>query len=449
MRILVVDYSYPPLVSPRAIRWSAIAENWAGRGHHIDLVCCFRPGLAPYEEVNGVCVHRTGEVITGALLNRFRTDRSATKVDMEKPPGPNSRGTARVKSGLGTLGKWVYHRTWKSVYWPDFACMWYVPTLAKSRRLLSANDYDALISVSDPFTGHLVGMRLKGSQLRLPWLVDIGDPFCFRQGTPVNNSRLYRGLNRSVERKVFGRADAITVTTEPTMEEYADLFPESAEKIRVVPPLMSPPARDADDCPMFPQDRKVRLVFVGTLYKNIRNPGFMLRLFAHLLKTSLADRLELHIIGNVNDCGDCFEPYEQLLGTSIFLHGTLEHSAAVRAMEEADVLVNIGNDNAYQLPSKVVEYAATGKPILNLAGLEQDGSAAFFETYPASLCLVDGPGISDSDQVAGLRQFVEHLPERVDSSTLDRLLAPYQTDSVAAQYLELVDAIAAGREQEE
>ena len=51
-------------------------------------------------------------------------------------------------------------------------------------------------------------------------------------------------------------------------------------------------------------------------------------------------------------------------------------------MAEADVLVNIGNRTSYQLPSKVVEYAAFGKPILNFLASPDDSSAVFLSKYP-------------------------------------------------------------------
>lgn len=62
---------------------------------------------------------------------------------------------------------------------------------------------------------------------------------------------------------------------------------------------------------------------------------------------------------------------------------------AAHAMKEANILVNIGNNTSYQLPSKVVEYASTGKAILNLVKTESDSSIPFFDAYPASMCLLE------------------------------------------------------------
>jgi hypothetical protein len=48
-------------------------------------------------------------------------------------------------------------------------------------------------------------------------------------------------------------------------------------------------------------------------------------------------------------------------------------------------LVNIGNATVAQIPSKVVEYVAAGKPILNVVTREDDSTAEFLKRYPLAL----------------------------------------------------------------
>src|SRR5690606_335842 len=118
-----------------------------------------------------------------------------------------------------------------------------------------------------------------------------------------------------------------------------------------------------------------------------RRPDVLLSLFRELLKTPLAEKLELHFYGDIKQCAHAFEENADLLGRGVYVHGLVEREIANEAMLQADVLVNIGNQTDYQLPSKVIDYMSTGKPVINLAAIAADSSARLFQTYPSALLL--------------------------------------------------------------
>jgi glycosyltransferase involved in cell wall biosynthesis len=326
---------------------------------------------------------------------------------------------------------------WKKVRWPDYACLWYFTAVREARRLAAANAYDAVVTVSDPFTGHLVGLRLKKDYPATPWLVDVGDPFSFQDVTPVNNPRLHGRRNVAAEREVLSRADGVAVTNPVARAEYVARFPESAGKIHVVPPLLSLPPPPPGGPRFFPEDGILRLVFIGTLYRDVRNPAFLLRLFVRLLETPLSDRLEFHFFGDVNDCGDYFEEAEKATKGKTRLHGMVNRVTVSRAMAEAAALVHIGNITRYQLPSKVVEYAAAGRPIINIVRAEGDSSVSFFQGYPAALHVVEGEEMLESGPLSELVRFIENPPP-VPTDVLDGWLSPFRVEAIAAAYARLL-----------
>lgn len=433
MRILIVTYLYAPALSPRAFRWGAIAEKWVKQGHHVDVVCAWMPNLLESEVLKGVHVYRTGGKSTESLRSILDVKKTSSKIigNQKASDGIGSRCTAM------RLLKWFHDLTWKKVYWPDFGCLWYFSAVKKAVHLFEKKHYDSLVSVSHPFTGHLIGLKLKKKYPQIKWLVDIGDPFCFLEETPTNNHRLYKKLNYKYEKKIFNLADAIAVTTKPTLKKYAELFQESASKISVIPPLLSQAGNNEAIASFFPKDKKLRLVFIGTLYKNIRSPDYLLLLFNNLLNSDIGHRLELHFLGNIHDCHDSFGKYQTLLGTKIFLHGQVSREKAAQAMKEADVLVNIGNNTSYQLPSKVVEYASTGKAILNLVKLKNDSSISFFDTYPASMSLLED---TENLCLVNLGKIVEFIVNTkvIDASVLRNWLSQFQIDEIAESYGRLV-----------
>ncbi|MFC1675825.1 glycosyltransferase [Planctomycetota bacterium] len=429
MKLLLITYDYEPIISPRAFRWSSIAKHWAEKAHNIDVVCAWRPGLTKKQDYGNIRVYRVGPSLMQVLKNRMNGSYAIPEMPSEKS------GNSSFFMRLRPLIKQIYDHTWKKIYWPDFACLWYFPATRKAKQLLKNQNYDALISVSHPFTGHLIGLALKKRYPEMKWLVDIGDPFCFLDRTSPNNRNLFRKLNYSVEQKIFNLADQIVVTTGSTRDEYSKIFSDSQQKNHVIPPMISSTNQNIERS-VLSDDIKNKLVFIGTLYKSIRNPDFLLKLFVSLLQKQPEENLELHFWGNTSECGDCFDKYQGLLNNKIFLHGTVGHEKIPQIMNEAKVLVNIGNDTLYQLPSKVVEYAHSGRPILNIVKTFEDSSVDFFKPYPAILNLVDDNNVF-SERVEKLNQFIK-APPQIEPVALQQWLALFHVDSIADSYEKLL-----------
>lgn len=440
-RILIITYSYSPHLTPRALRWSAIARRWVKEGHKVDVVCSWDPGLARQELKEGVRVYRTGnmaiEKIRKVLRGQTAFNIDSDEWDEEKTEAV--RGMDRGRRLSRSLIKWAYDNTWKRVYWPDYACIWYFSAQRLAQGLIKAGKYHALVTVSPPFSGHLVGLRLKRRWPDFRWIVDSGDPFCFADKAPMNNHHLYNRLNYAFERKVFDEADVLSVTTKRTAQIYSGIFSSSKSKIAVVPPLLNMDCSEhlGRERSLFGLD-KIVFAYVGNLYRHVREPTALLKLATNLLRErpSLRGRIELHFYGDVTPLKDVFERFGSLRGI-YQLHGPSPRSLVTKAMAEADILVNIGNATDYQLPSKVVEYASTGKPIINIYSSDEDSSVEFFAGYPLVL------NVKATDfhvDAAALAEFIEESRGKtVDSDTLSRFIGPFQTEEVATQYLTLLN----------
>ncbi|KAF0147160.1 MAG: hypothetical protein FD187_3023, partial [bacterium] len=338
----------------------------------------------------------------------------------------------RLRGGVRAL--------WRALYWPDFACGWVIPATRAARALAAEKRFDWIVSVSHPFTGHLVGLLSDAHARGTRWFVDIGDPFHLMHEPSPNNHRLYGWLNRAVEARVVAGADALSVTTASTQQLYAAHFGLPAERIDVIPPLLSlPPAP-----PPTPRtgDEPLRLVFVGTLYRRLRSPRFLLACLA-ALQEALSEshphrRVELHFYGTLNDCADEFAACPPAVRDALVTHGMVGRAEVLQAMVDADVLVNIGNDSEAQLASKVIEYMAVGKPILNLVSFARDTSVAALAAYPAALTLARDAGLSPAT-VAALREFVL-APPAVPPAVAAAVRERYSAAQVACHYESIFDS---------
>lgn len=417
MKLLIITYSYTPDLTPRAFRWSAVAAQLAARGHEVHVLCAATPGKEAADD--GVMVHR----VRDWLLNGSGRVAAGAQGGAALP-------VAGIKSRMKNLLRKTVRVLWRTLYWPDYACGWVLPARGAARALHAEKGFDWIISSSHPFSGHLVALLAWGGKPQPRWFVDISDPFCLMKEPSPYNRLLYGWLSQFVEGRVVAAADVVSVTTESTARLYAEHFPRSRGKTHVIPPLLSlPPTPARTRAP----DSVIRMVFVGTLYRNLRSPRYLLLCLEALKAAHPGRGVEVHFYGAVNDCGPDFLACPDSIRNSVFVHGLVERKVVLQAMVDADILVNIGNDSEAQLASKVVEYMAVGRPILNLVSVVQDTSVEALADYPAVLTLFRDLNGPSPEAVAALARFVSNLPA-VPAHCAESVRLAYAPGRIALQY---------------
>jgi glycosyltransferase involved in cell wall biosynthesis len=437
MKILIICNSYSPNSDPRALRWTALSEEWAKRGIAVHVITGKPVGQAGQEIRNGVYVHRLGNGIFSGL-RRWSTVPSSIVTARDKEnqtPHPARVHTPNALSAaLRKILRLIHDLTWKQVYWPDSTCLWILPAARYAIRLGRQHAVDALVTVSHPFSGHVVGLIAQHRLPRLTWLADSGDPFAFSKESATNNFWLWKRLNFWVERKLINAVDAFSVTTQETAELYKQYFPEGVNKLVVIPPLNQLSILDARAwAEGRPEGCEIVLLFVGVFYKNIRPPEPLLDLFEKLICNSkiLKKSIKLHVIGPTGMVADVLHQYPDLQDKIVLL-GKMPHTKAVKVMFSADCLVNVGNSTHYQLPSKLIEYMATGKPILNISSISNDSSSQVLQNYPASY----NWALNKENDLDALCRFLETCRgQSIPVEQRESLVAPFSLSSVSAQYL--------------
>lgn len=422
-RLLIVTNLFPPALSPRAFRWHAIARHWVAQGREITVITAAHAGAPAEERQDGILVQRVG-----GGLDRLRNRLAPSTGPAAATPQP---GIPVRSGGLRRAAKWLHDRTWKQLYWPDYAAPWRGAATRAARRHLEQARVDALITVALPFTAHLVGLSCRPAART--WLADSGDPFSLNAASPPNNTALYDARNRRSEARVLAACDAFTVTTAATRDRYLQAFPEARGKVIVIPPLAAP-APVAEAAPYFPADGRIRLVYLGNLYRGLREPGPLFDLLHRLRarEPELARTLELHFFGAAGEFAAELAAMT-VAWPGFHAHGAVDRATVARVLAGADGLVNIGNATEDQLPSKLAEYAATGKAILNLATRDNDSSAAFLAAYPLATTM------AWRDGVFPLEPFADFLRRRagrqLPGAEIAGFLQPYTVESVADAYL--------------
>lgn len=433
MRILVITATYHPAINPNVFRWSAIAAQWVAQGHEVHVLCTRRSGSADQENIDGVRVHRSGQnSLLDWLYNLWGARQRRGEAGGDHP--------ARLGSLRRLLEKLV-DLTWRCLYWPDGRCLWYLPGKRKALALQREQPFDMVFSVGIPFTAHLIAGALKRRYPGVRWVMDIEDPFCFSEEFFVNNSRLYRRLNYRAESRMLRLADAVTVTVEQARRRYLELFPWLDGKISVAPPVFSMP--EIEPLEKRQPDNKLHLAYFGAFYRRIRTPDALLAIFDKLLELfpEWRERLMLHFYGEIAPFFlPAFHRYPRLKGV-LQLHGLLPREAVARAMAQSDILINVSNTTTYHLPSKCVDYLASGLPVINVCYHEHDPFNDFMADYPGLLPLVCNTEPNLDALAHRLHIFLNKKPfASLSPEALRDRLAAHRPEVLAAQYFSIAES---------
>lgn len=428
MKLLIVTYSFVPDLTPRAFRWGAVARQLADLGNEVHVLCAT---AANGDEPKGLHIHRVPDPLSRQRRHAYSSGQGA---------GSSGRSFKEiVKSGL--------RRLYQSLYWPDYAFAWIPAAASKAAELQQQQGFDWVVTSSHPFSGHVVWLLARKKDSAAGWLVDIGDPYSTMADPSPFNRAVYGALSASVERRIIRAADCLTTTTEETAVAQEVHFPEARGRISVIPPLLSLPTPAVSE---YSSDGPRSLVFVGTLYRSLRNPSYLISLFHRLKAVNQRLKYELHFFGNVNDCGDLLQA-AVAADRSIVAHGLVDRNTVAEAMASAFALVNIGNRSRDQLGSKVIEYMAMGKPILNMISHDGDLSERTLMGYPSKATFREPPQHSASDeQLAAEATRLAGFLKSPPIVPIDHIMAVRQTYSperIAGQYLEILKK-GAGRRPE-
>ena len=255
--------------------------------------------------------------------------------------------------------------------------------IAAAKKAIEALDrqyhFDAAVAVAAPYAGSFALAAADFGGKKSSWQMD---PYA------ANHSYSAPGAFER-EKELLAALDAVFIA--PAMTQYyapGAPLESYAAKAHVLdfPSLVSPPPAPH----VQREGGRLRCVFVGSLYPTLRTPHYALELFCALNDP----KLELVFVGGgwENYPADLLEPYRKILGDRLIVTGPLPAVRAAEEVAKADVLLSLGNGVDNQVPSKIFEYFAAGRPVLHLAKLENDPCRPYFNRWPLALTLLESEG---------------------------------------------------------
>lgn len=334
-KILLVSNGFYPELSPRSFRATELTKEFTRQGHDVTVISKFRD--YNYSEF------LTLYPITFRMWAKSRL-----------PSLPQFKQKPFV-----ILGKVISRLLSVLFEYPHIVEMLQVKNMLKLE-----HGYDLMISFAVPYPIHWGVARARSTKrpIAKTWIADCGDPYMFAQLDTFKKPFYFKYLELYFCRK----CDYISI---PFKEMKFQFFREFIPKITVIPQGF-----DLNEIHLYEGQRnncKPVFIFAGSIIPGKRD----LALFLEFLASLTIDFLFI-VYTNKKEW---FTKYKVALGEKLELHEYIERLSLLYEMSKADFLVNVDTvydnpSNTEAIPSKLIDYALTNRPILNInsAHLDKD-----------------------------------------------------------------------------
>jgi hypothetical protein len=327
MEIRILTGCYYPQVHPRAFRAKELAEEFTRQGHHVEVINTTTIegfDYAKYTKETGIDIFNLG-------INRTKIDNSIQK---------ETRFTQSfVGHALRGMAQYLLHGS----FFKQARII--IPTLD---RLEGA---DMVMALSTPFVClYSLSKYVERHGKHFVTIADSGDPFYYSKQSKKAFWFKY------IEKKVYKSFDYLAIPTETAIPLYSPLIPE--EKIKIIPQGFN-----MHNLNLFKGElsEPVKFAYAGVFYWDIRNPEF---LFSYLNNVEVD--YQFYIIMRYEDAlvDNLLNKYPNVKDHVIMKYA-LPHDDLLYELSKMHFLVNIENISNTQLPSKLIDYGISGRPIFS------------------------------------------------------------------------------------
>lgn len=336
-RIDIISYYYDPEKTPRAYRAAELAREFSRRGYDVRIITPAQAGVALTNSGNPA-IHY---ISPGYFFHR------------KKVVASSSAG------GQGFAGKWLVRQMKVLIglfIWPaDRTFEWQQRVLEfyKHRQL---GPPIAIISIGLPVSAHAAAIKVKrfyGKEAKIVFIADYGDPYSLN---PVFNTTW---LDRIKEGRLLHQFNYLTIPVQDAIPAFTALGVDP-KTIRVIP-------QGFEKVPLDKTQLRLETftgVYGGRFYAGIREPGPLFQAIALANKTGIRVQLIVYTDPNMELVKKALADLDEQERAGIQIRPLLDRVAFIHEMRKAHFAVNILNRSEFQVPSKQLDFAEAGVPVL-------------------------------------------------------------------------------------
>jgi glycosyltransferase involved in cell wall biosynthesis len=292
------------------------------------------------------------------------------------------------------------------------------------RRAIEEKKPDLVLATVPPPSGLLAAATTVGDT---PFVAEFRDLWA---GAPYfdRGGRLRPGL----ERTALAHADAVVTVTDGFHDRLLSIHPEIASRLYVIPngfdPRLLARRRVGSD-----SSGRATLIHAGALYGDRTAVG----LLSALSRPELRGRVRLELVGVVDP--ETRRAESAAHDIDVVVEPPVSWETAIERTLDADIAVVIntpgtGGDIG-QVPGKVYEVLALGRPVLGLMRPDSD-AGRLLERFG------QGVGLAPPDDPVAIAAAIERLLDSPPEPAAPDALVEFDRDRIAARYAALLDEVA-------
>jgi len=322
VKLLLVSNAFYPEISPRSYRATELAREFSRQGHEVVVITKYRN-------------HDYSDLLreTSVVLKMW---------DGGKLP----------EVGIARRNPWAFlSRALKRALlvlfeYPAIEDMFHV-----RKMLRRENGYDMMISFAVPYPVHwgVAWAMNRRRKIATKWVADCGDPY---MGDVLDSFRkpFYFAY---LEKWFCKKADFITIPVQSAIDAY---YPEFHGKIKIIPqgfnfdistPKQEKPDREGPE-----------FAYAGRFLQGIRDPEPLLDF---LSKIEMPFRFYVY-----TDQPEYLKKYIDSLKEKLIISDYIPREQLLKELSQMDFLINFDNNTPLNVPSKLIDYSITGRPVLNI-----------------------------------------------------------------------------------
>ncbi len=355
--LLYVAFAYPPSTASSVYRSLAVPNLFAAAGWDVTVLTIDGD---TWSEISGVDIGLLESIDPSVQVIRVSDGGSEDR----------ARGDVRAYSRLRIEAPYVWERLVSSRSgrsFPDgFHGLWLKPASNAARKVHRHHPVDLVIGSASPYVSFAVARSLPG----VPYVMDYRDAWAFN--TITGNDSFSTGSKMGkLEATYIREALQVWFVNAPIRDEYARRYPESAEKMRVVPNGFDPQPGHAR--PAVKPRTTPSFGYLGTLQHENNPLEELIDGWAEafgLTGGREAPGATAQIRGKLSSSGsaapELLRRFEGVRKHGLEYGGPVPKRQVARFYESLDALILLLASGKYVTGGKTAEYLATGLPIVSV-----------------------------------------------------------------------------------
>ena len=352
-KILIISYYWPPAGGSGVQRWMYFSK-YLSKCNFKPIIVSVNPSYASYpsidksleKQVPNIEIHKTFSLEALKFYRYFFSNRQIPQSVIPK------------KTFFDKMLAFIR----LNLFIPDARIGWNPFAIRKALKIIRDENVKYVITTGPPHSTHLVGLKVK-KITGVKWLADFRDPwqeiFYLKDYFRFN---FIKKLDLGLEKKVLRFSDGIITTVG---DQYHTIL---KNKIPIKQKFFS--IYNGYDKQEFDKVESIRpdyfnIVFTGVLSRN-NNYNIFLKAIQKLDPLNKHQKIKFNLAGHIDN--HIIDLFSKFINTQSVDY--LPHNQAIKLMKSSHLLVNFnyqGTDTPDMVSGKLIEYLATGSPIINFS----------------------------------------------------------------------------------